>query len=100
MRPIDGTNYTFSAEGNSPAVVLTGGRYELSAVCAAWNGAVLAVQHLLPDGSTWVADTTLVLTHANGVVNSMLSPGQYRLTVTTAIPTDPIYADLCRVPTD
>ena len=100
MRAIDGTAAQLAAEGSSPAATLMGGYYELSGVCSGWNGASLRVSQLLPDGQTYFARTDLVLTHANGVALGYLSPGQYKLTVDTAVPSATVYAALSRVPSD
>jgi hypothetical protein len=97
MRVTDGINATFTTQTTSPQVALTGGYYELSAACGAYNSAALAVEHLLPDGVTWLKDTTLKLT-ANGYVFAYLSPGSYRLIVDTGTPTDELYAALVSVP--
>ncbi len=98
MRAIDGIGNEFSAEGSTSQKALTGGYYELSAASGSWNGAHLHLDRLLPDGSTWLAGTDLALA-ANGVALGYLSTGSYRLTVDTAVPTDPIFAALSRVPT-
>ena len=98
MRAIDGISNTFAAEASTAQTALMGGYYELSAASGSWNGAHLHLDRLLPNGQTWLAATDLALT-ANGIALGYLSSGSYRLTVDTAIPTDPIYAALSRVPT-
>jgi hypothetical protein len=98
MRAIDGISNKFAAEASTSQTALLGGYYELSAASGNWNGAHLLLDRLLPDGQTWLTATDLALT-ANGVALGYLSTGSYRLAVDTAVPTDPIFAALSRVPT-
>jgi hypothetical protein len=98
MRAIDSINGTIASQTSTAAQVLTGGQYQLSGASGNWNGATLAVDQLGGDGSTWVPSTILALAHVNGVVNGYLPPGEYRLTVSVATPTDPVYGSLCRIP--
>jgi hypothetical protein len=80
------------------AFALMGGRYVMAAI-ATWGGGNVALQMLAADGSTWVAPMNIAgsansLT-ANGSATLDLSPGQYRIAVTTATG---VYATVARVP--
>ena len=99
MRAIDGNalSNSFTTQTTGPVAALQGGYYEISAACAGWNGAHLALQTLLPDGQTWFSSTTLALT-ANGNAFGYLSAGQYRLIVGTATPSSALAATVSRVP--
>ncbi len=101
MRAIDGNALfnSFTTQTTGPTAALMGGYYELSAASGGWNGAHLAVQELLPDGSTWFTRTDLALT-ANGVAFGYCASGEYRLIVGTATPSSAIAATVSRVPTD
>ena len=100
MRAPDSIVNKFTTQTSTAAAVLEGGQYQLAASSTTWNGAVLHVEQLAPDGTTWLPSTTLLNTHANAVTTDYLPPGQYRLTVGTATPTDPVYAALVRIPAE
>lgn len=99
MRAIDGIAAQFTTQTNSPQVALMGGQYELAAACATYNSAVVTLERLLPDGTTWIKDTNMKLS-ANGVVTGYLTMGSYRLIVDTGTPSATLYASLSRIPTD
>lgn len=94
MRAIDGIGKDFSAAGDSGAVLLSGGRYQLQAHSASWGGGNVQVQGLGQDGSTYVAHGTLKLS-ADGYVTDYLAQGKYKLTLTT---TTAAIVSLRRVP--
>jgi hypothetical protein len=96
MRALENISNKFFTQTSTDPVALVGGYYQLSGVGGNWNGAILTADQLMSDGSTWVAVATI--SHVNSVQYAHLPPGQYRLTVGTATPTDPVYATLCRVP--
>ena len=100
MRAPESLSHKFSVQESTAATVLIGGQYQLAGVSSNWNGAVLTVDQLAPDGTTWLASATLLNTHANGVTTDYLPGGQYRLTVGTATPTGPVYAALVRIPAE
>ena len=99
MRAIDGIAAQFTTQTTSPQVALLGGLYELSAHCGTYNSAVVTLQRLLPDGVTWLKDSTIKLS-ADGVITGQLSMGSYRLIVDTGTPSSTLYAALSRIPTD
>ena len=82
MRAPDSIANTFASATSTAGVVLEGGYYQLAAHSASWGGGNTTVDQLMPDGSTWVKSTVLILS-ADGVVKGYLPPGQYRLTLTT-----------------
>lgn len=94
------------AAGTYGPIYLEGGQYQLAAH-ATWGGGNLALQQLLPDGSTFLGlfgqpntatPTTYVATlTADGTLLFSLPPGTYQLVVTTA--TGSSFA-LTRVPTE
>ena len=100
MRAPESISQKFTTQTSTAAVVLVGGQYQLAGSSTTWNGAVLTLDQLMPDGVTWVANAPLTNTHANGVHTDYLPGGQYRLTVGTATPTDPVYAALVRIPAE
>ena len=61
---------------------LLGGRYLLAAT-ATWNAGSLALQMLMPDGSTYIGITNGSLS-ADGTLSLDLPAGSYRLAVTSA----------------
>ena len=86
-----------STHGNASQFAIMGRYYELSAVSGSWgSGGALSVEHLLPDGATWFADTNLSLT-ASGVAQGSLSAGSYRVNL-SGTPTDPVVFALSRTP--
>jgi hypothetical protein len=81
---------------------LRGGVYSFRAVNAAWNSKTLALQAVLPDGSSLATVNnfhgTAALLSANGSIDGIyLAPGQYQLTA-SGTPTDPWDAVVASVP--
>ena len=73
---------------------LTGGTYVVDAISGTWGGGNTVLQRLGPNGSTWIPTHTALL--ANGVTAVLyLPPGQYRVSITTAINN---YVNISRVP--
>lgn len=80
--PVDGANWSNISASQGP-FYLKGGYYMLSGV-ATWGGGNIELQKLGPDGSTYLSLPTALKLTANGIIAGYLSPGQYKLTVTTA----------------
>lgn len=77
------------------AFELKGGLYLLDAV-ATWGGGDVEVQKVGADGATALSLSTAMKLSADGVTApTYLSPGQYKLTVTTATA---VSAEVSRVP--
>lgn len=76
------------------AFELNGGVYVLSAV-ATFGGGSVAVEMLLPDGTTWGGVTNGSLAAAGTSDPLYLPPGQYRIAIATATA---VIASLSRVP--
>ena len=77
----DGVTFTAGGNGDSVTFQLVGGRYAFGAN-ATWGGGNLALQILMPDGSTYVACATALT--ADGFEVLILPPGTYKFVVTTA----------------
>lgn len=85
-------------------IILTGGRYQLSAH-ATWGGGSLKLEQLLPDNTTYFAlfgspssatpNTFVASLAADGVLYFDLPPGTYELVYATGTA---LYASLARVP--
>jgi hypothetical protein len=94
----------FLANPNAPggavvagtAVDIAGGQYVFACASSNYNSATVALQFLLPDGSTWInagVGTTLT---ANGAGVVYLGPGQVRVNNTGGTPTA-LFATLARI---
>src|SRR5229473_1307312 len=82
----DGIAYTSGPTDNPASFTLLGGRYELAAT-ATFGGGNIALQQLMPDGTTYAQVTAAYGTHpitAAGTAVFDLSPGTYRIVITTA----------------
>lgn len=93
------------AAGTYGPILIEGGTYQLAAK-ATWGGGNLALQQLLPDGTTYLAlfgqpssatpNTWVASLTADGVLTfSNLPPGTYQIVITTATAS---YVSLTRVP--
>jgi hypothetical protein len=88
---IDGKGFS-NISATTAAFALKGGKYA-AVVSATFGGGNVQLQTLALDGSTWVNVGTSIT--AAGLSNYDLSPGQYRLAITTATA---VYASLFGVP--
>jgi hypothetical protein len=77
---------------NTSAFPLLGGKYGVAAT-GTFGGGSIALQILLPDGSTWVPAFTAFAAAGFSVID--LPPGQYRLAIATATA---VYASVTRIP--
>lgn len=77
---------------NTLAFALLGGKYGVAAA-GTFGGGSVALQILLPDGSTWVPAFTAFTAAGFSVID--LPPGQYRLAIATATA---VYASVTRIP--
>jgi hypothetical protein len=85
--------FSFSAESTDVGPYpLLGGVYAIS-MAATWGGGNVALQQLMPDGSTYLAILTAFTADGSALVD--LPPGTYKLAVTTATA---LQGSLVRVP--
>ena len=104
MRPQESYKINNQGAGTYGPIILEGGQYQLAAH-ATWGGGNIALQQLLPDGTTFLAlfgqpnsatpTTWAASLLADGTLTFNLPPGTYQLVVTTATA---LYAALTRVP--
>jgi hypothetical protein len=100
MRAQEGKTVKFSAEGTVTFRIDNGGIFIADYVSGSWNSSTVTLNRLGPDGSTYQAVVSAF--SANGATLPTaplyLAPGDYEFVCAAAIPTDPIFVRLTRVP--